>query len=124
MAYLPFLFVLLKSYRNSKFSLAMLMASLIIAAAGLSAVLVINSSAKQSYTSEQQFLIPNVSHTIRSNSSTLKLTKQDYSELRMKGFYQLIAVAQTKQHIYRNGQRISQRRIDFTGIDTFSLLTI
>jgi putative ABC transport system permease protein len=124
MTYLPFLFVLLKSYRNSKFSLCMLMTSLIIAAAGLSAVLVINSSAKQSYTSEQQFLIPNVTHTITSNSSTLKLTKQDYSDLRVKGFYQLIAVAQTKQHIYRNGQRISQRRIDFTGIDTFSLLTL
>jgi putative ABC transport system permease protein len=102
----------------------MLMASLIIAAAGLSAVLVINSSAKQSYSSEQQFLIPNVTHTITSNSSTLKLTKEDYSDLRVKGFYQLIAVAQTKQHIYKNGQRITQRRIDFTGIDTFSLLTL
>ena len=102
----------------------MLMASLIIAAAGLSAVLVINSSAKQSYSSEQQFLIPNVTHTITSNSSTLKLTKENYSDLRVKGFYQLIAVAQTKQHIYKNGQRITQRRIDFTGIDTFSLLTL
>nr|WP_297349781.1 ABC transporter permease [uncultured Glaciecola sp.] len=100
------------------------MASLIIAAAGLSAVLVINSSAKQSYSSEQQFLIPNVTHTITSNSSTLKLTKENYSDLRVKGFYQLIAVAQTKQHIYKNGQRITQRRIDFTGIDTFSLLTL
>jgi putative ABC transport system permease protein len=124
MTYLPFLFVLIKSYRNSKFSLCMLMASLIIAAAGLSAVLVINSSAKQSYSSEQQFLIPNVTYTIVSNSSTLKLTKQDYSDLRLKGFYQLIAVAQIKQHIYKNAQRITQRRIDFTGIDTFSLLTL
>ena len=102
----------------------MLMASLVIAAAGLSAVLVINSSAKQSYSSEQQFLIPNVTYTIVSNSSTLKLTKQDYSDLRLKGFYQLIAVAQIKQHIYKNGRRITQRRIDFTGIDTFSLLTL
>jgi putative ABC transport system permease protein len=124
MTYLPFLFVLLKSYRNSKFSLCMLMASLIIAAAGLSAVLVINSSAKQSYNSEQQFLIPNVTHTVTSTSSTLKLTKQDYSDLRLRGFYQLIAVAQSKQHIYKNGQRITQRRIDFTGIDTFSLLAL
>jgi putative ABC transport system permease protein len=124
MTYLPFLFVLFKSYRNSKFSLCMLMASLIIAAAGLSAVLVINSSAKQSYSSQQQFLIPNVTHTITSTSSTLKLTKQDYSDLRVKGFYQLIAVAQSKQHIYKNDQRITQRRIEFTGIDTFSLLAL
>jgi len=124
MTYLPFLFVLIKSYRNSKFSLCMLMASLIIAAAGLSAVLVINSSAKQSYSSDQQFLIPNVTHTITSTSSTLKLTKKDYSDLRVRGFHQLIALAQSKQHIYKNGQRITQRRIDFTGIDTFSLLTL
>lgn len=108
----------------------MLMASLIIAAAGLSAVLVINSSAKQSYSSEQQFLVPNVTYTITSNSSRLKLTKQDYSALRVKGFSQLIAVAQTKQHVYTNNQaatqttQITQRRIDFTGIDTLSLLTL
>ncbi len=133
MKYWPFLSVLLKSYRNSKFSLFMLMASLIIAAAGLSAVLVINSSAKQSYSSEQQFLVPNVTQTITSNSSNLKLTKQDYSVLRVKGFSQLIAVAQTKQHIYTNNQaatqasettKVTQRRIDFTGIDTFSLLSL
>ncbi|MEH6457315.1 MAG: FtsX-like permease family protein [Cocleimonas sp.] len=108
------------------------MASLIIAAAGLSAVLVINSSAKQSYSSGQQFLVPNVSYTITSNSSKLKLTKQDYSALRVKGFSELIAVAQTKQHIYTNkhaanqkseSTQVTQRRIDFTGIDTFSLLT-
>jgi len=102
----------------------MLMASLIIAAAGLSAVLVINGSAKQSYTSGQQFLVANVTYTIGSNSSKLKLTKEDYADLRLQGFNQLIAVAQTKQHVYKNNQRITQRRIDFTGIDTFALLTL
>ncbi|WP_026843835.1 ABC transporter permease [Brumicola pallidula] len=123
MKYWPFLFVLLKSYSNSKFSLSMMMVSLIIAAAGLSAVLVINSSAKQSYSSEQQFLVANVTYTITSTSSKLKLSKQDYSALRVKGVNQLVAVAQTKQHVYVNKQRITQRRIDFTGIDTFSLIT-
>jgi putative ABC transport system permease protein len=123
MKYWPFLFVLLKSYRNSKFSLSMMMVSLIIAAAGLSAVLVINSSAKQSYSSEQQFLVANVTYTITSTSSKLKLSKQDYSALRVKGLNQLVAVAQTRQHVYVNNQRITQRRIDFTGIDTFSLIT-
>ena len=115
------------------------MSSLIIAAAGLSAVLVINSSAKQSYSSEQQFLVPNVTYTITSISSRQKLTKQDYSALRVKGFSELIAVAQTKQHVYTNKQaasrttqanqstqtiQVTQRGIDFTGIDTFSLLSL
>jgi putative ABC transport system permease protein len=124
MKYSPFLSVLLKSYRNSKFSLSMLMASLIIAAAGLCAVLVINSSAKQSYSSQQQYLVPNVTYTIFSNSSSLMLTKQDYAALRIKGFSQLIAVAQTRQHLYINDQSMTKRRIDFTGIDTFSLLAL
>ena len=110
----------------------MLMASLIIAAAGLSAVLVINSSAKQSYGNEQQFLIPDVNYSITANSSEQKLTKLDYSELRLKGFSQLIAVAQTRQHVYAKQQsdqtekvtQVSKRRLDFTGIDTFSLLSL
>ena len=100
------------------------MASLIIAASGLSAVLVINSSAKQSYNTQQQYLVPNVTHTISSNSSTLKLSKQDYAALRTKGFNQLVAVAQTKQQLYINQQSITRRRIDFTGIDTFSLFAL
>jgi len=134
--YGPFLSVLLQSYRNSKFSLCMLMTSLIIAAAGLSAVLVINSSAKQSYSSDQQFLIPNVTHTISASDPQFKLTKQDYAELRLKGFDQLIAVAQTKQTIYTNSQAntendsavkpqpITQRRIELIGVDTYSLFSL
>jgi putative ABC transport system permease protein len=124
MKHWPFLFVLIKSYRNSKFSLAMLMASLVIAAAGLSAVLVINTSAKQSYSSEQKFIVPNVSFTITSNSSKQKLSKQDYAALRLQGFTQVVAVAQTRAHIWANNERISNRRIDFTGIDTFALLSL
>ena len=100
------------------------MASLIIAAAGLSAVLVINNSAKQSYSSQQQFLVPDVNFIITSNSSKQPLSKQDYAALRIKGFDQVIAVAQSRQHVYVNKQRISKRRIDFTGIDTFSLITL
>lgn len=99
------------------------MASLIIAAAGLSAVLIINSSAKQSYSAEQQFLIPNVTFTITSSVTNQKLTKLDYAQLRRQGFSQLVAVAQTRQHIFFNQTRLTQRRIDFTGIDSFSLFS-
>ena len=123
----PFFAILLKSYRNNKFNLMMLMTSLIIAAGGLSAVLVINSSAKQSYSSDQQFLVSNVTHAITSSSTKFKLTQQDYAALRRKGFNQVVAVAQTRQHVYSNKQttkKITQRPLDFTGIDIFSLLSL
>ncbi|MFT5541397.1 MAG: putative ABC transport system permease protein [Glaciecola sp.] len=124
MKHCPFIFVLINSYRNSKFSLAMLMASLIIAASGLSAVLVINNSAKQSYDNEKQFLIPNINATIVAKTPSKKLTKQDYAALRIQGFNHLVAIAQTRQHVYSNQKKLSKRRIDFTGIDTFSLITL
>jgi len=108
----------------------MLMTSLIIGATGLSAVLVINSSAKQSYSSKQQFLIPNVSYIISANSPKQKLTKQDYSALRLQGFNELVAVAQTKQHLFtnknpsENRSQVTKRKIDFTGVDTISLFSL
>jgi len=91
---------------------------------------VINSSAKQSYNSDQQFLVPNVAHTISLKDSSAKLTKQDYANLRVQGFDQLIAVAQTKQHIYTSPiknkvpDQLTKKRIEFIGIDTYSLLSL
>lgn len=117
----PFIGVLFASYRHSKFSLAMLMSSLLIAAAGLSAVLIINDSAKQSYQSNEQFLIANVQNQIVSVDNTKALSRADYASLRRAGFTELVAVAQTRRHIYADGKRLTRRSIDHTGIDTFAL---
>jgi putative ABC transport system permease protein len=110
----------------------MLVASLLIAACGLSTVLIINASAKQSYASNSTFLIDNVKYQVIPKNTQAQLTKRDYAFLRKLGFNQLIAVAQTSTHIYaeqRTGtqlkqQKVSKRRIDITGIDTIALLPL
>ena len=110
----------------------MLIASLLIAACGLSTVLIINASAKQSYASNSTFLIDNVKYQVVPKNTQAQLTKRDYASLRKLGFNQLIAVAQTSTHIYaeqRTGtqlkqQKVSTRRIDITGIDTVALLPL
>lgn len=117
----------------------MLIASLLIASAGLSAVLIINQSAKQSYTNKQSYFVPNVSHRIINNSSEDKISKQDYAQLRQKGFTALVAIAQFRSHVYSTTNsentastnvsaatklRVSSRAIDFTGVDTSALLSL
>lgn len=102
----------------------MLVISLVIATSGLASVLIINNSAKQSYSSEQQYLIDNVSHQIVAKTSQQPLTKQDYAKLRRLGFDQLIALAQSRQHIYHQGKRVTNRAVDITGIDTLALASL
>ncbi|WP_054340687.1 ABC transporter permease [Neptunomonas antarctica] len=110
----------------------MLLASLVIAASGLSSVLIINDSAKQSYSSDSTLLVPNVSYHVVAANLNKPLTKQDYARLRQLGLSNLIAVARKREHIYAvNSPRgsteqtylkISKRAVDFTGIDTFALI--
>lgn len=102
----------------------MLIASLLIAACGLSTVLIINASAKQSYASNSTFLIANVKYQIVPKNTQARLTKSDYAYLRKLGFNQLIAVAQASTHIYAEQQKVSMRRVDITGIDTIALLPL
>lgn len=102
----------------------MLIASLLVATCGLSTVLIINASAKQSYTDNSTFLISNVKFQVIPKSAKAILSKQDYAHLRKLGFSQLIAVAQASTHIYAEQQRVSNRRIDVTGIDTIALLPL
>lgn len=114
----------------------MLIASLLIAACGLSTVLIINASAKQSYNSGSTFLISNVKFQVVPKNAQAILSKSDYAYLRKLGFSQLIAVAQASAHIYAEQQtekqvtrqvtkqRVSTRRIDITGIDTMALMSL
>ena len=119
-----FISLLLKSYRNNKFSMLMLIVSLSIAVTGLSSVLLINNSAKQSYSSNNTLLVSNVSHQViakqDSSANQAPLTKQDYVMLRRQGFDELVAVAQVKSHIYTSEKRVTSRRVEFTGIDSFA----
>jgi putative ABC transport system permease protein len=102
----------------------MLFASLLIAACGLSTVLIINASAKQSYTSNSTFLIANVKYQVIPKTSQATLNKSEYTNLRKLGFHQLIAAAQSSTHIYAEQKRVSNRRIDITGIDKMALFAL
>lgn len=102
----------------------MLCASLVIASGGLSTVLIINTSAKQSYGGSNTLLIPNVQYQIVAKTPQSVLTKDDYAVLRNKGFSQLIAIATASSHIYKGEERLSKRRITLTGIDSISLLPL
>ena len=100
------------------------MASLIIATCGLSTVLIINASAKQSYSNTDTLLIGNVEYQVIAKSPQTPLTKQDYATLRQHGFDELIAIAQSSTHIFHNSVKLTDRRVVVTGIDTLSLLPI
>jgi putative ABC transport system permease protein len=119
-----FLNILLQSYRSQGFAVFMLISSLIVASAGLSAVLIINQSAKQSYSSNQQYFVPNVTHNISARTNASPLTKADYSMLRQNGFTQVVAIAQRRSHVYLNDERKSLRAIDFTGVDSSALISL
>jgi putative ABC transport system permease protein len=102
----------------------MLLLSLLIAACGLSTVLIINASAKQSYSSNNTFLISNAKYQVIPKNSQEPIAKSDYAELRRQGFAELIGLAQTSTYVYVERQKVSARRIDITGIDTIALLPI
>ena len=123
-SYFYFARMLLQSYRHTTFSLVMLLTALLIATSGLSAVLIINHSAKQSYQQETTYLLPNVSHQIVAKNSNQALSKLDYAELKKQGFNELVAYATSKHRIYQNQTSITDRRIAITGIDLVSALAL
>ncbi|KKO50158.1 hypothetical protein VT06_03920 [Arsukibacterium sp. MJ3] len=116
--------MLLQSYRHTKFSLVMLLSALLIATSGLSAVLVINHSAKQSYEQEATYLLPNVSHQIVAKNQHQALSKDDYAALKRLGFSELVAYATSKHQLYQGDKLVNKRRISLTGIDLVSAIAL
>jgi putative ABC transport system permease protein len=114
--------LLLKSYRHTWFSLTMVGLSLLIACAGLSAVLLINQGAKQSYTSETSLRVLPAKYQITAVDDTQTISSADYASLKRSGVPLATAVAETSKHLYREQQRITQRRVRLLGVDFLSLL--
>jgi putative ABC transport system permease protein len=123
-SYFYFARMLLQSYRHTKFSLVMLFSALLIATSGLSAVLVINHSAKQSYEQETTYLLPNVSHQIVAKNQHHALSKDDYAALKKLGFDELVAYATSKHPLYQGDKLVNQGRISLTGIDLVSAIPL
>lgn len=109
------------SYQHNTLRLALVLIALVTACAGLSAVLVINSAAKNSYASSSQPFLQQVEQRIIALSGHT-LSKQDFASLRRLGFTQLIPVLRSSQNIIHPITGESQR-ISLLGIDTFSIIS-
>jgi putative ABC transport system permease protein len=117
----PLLKLIWASYQHNTLRVALVLIALITACAGLSAVLVINSAAKNSYASASQPFLQQVEQRITARSGH-SLSKQDFTSLRRLGFTQLIPVLRSSQNIIhpKTGET---RRLSLLGIDTFSIFS-
>lgn len=117
----PLLKLIWASYQHNVLRVALVFIALITACAGLSAVLVINSAAKNSYAAASQPFLQQVEQRIIARSGHV-LSKQDFTSLRRLGFTQLIPVLRSSQTIIHpiSGQ---PQRLSLLGIDTFSIIS-
>ena len=97
------------------------MLALVVACAGLSAVLLINSAAKASYASAHQPFLTEVEQRIVPRAGQT-LSKQDYAQLRRQGLTQLIPVLRSRQTLTHT-KNASQHSVLLLGIDTFAVLS-
>ncbi len=117
----PLLKLIWASYQHNILRLALVLIALVTACAGLSAVLVINSAAKNSYASASQPFLQQVEQRILARSGH-SLNKQDFTSLRRLGFTQLIPILRSSQNIVHPITGKLQR-ISLLGIDTFSVIS-
>jgi putative ABC transport system permease protein len=117
----PLLKLIWASYQHNGLRLVLVLVALITACAGLSAVLVINNAAKNSYASSSQPFLQQVGQRIVARSGQV-LNKQDFASLRRLGFTQLIPVLRSSQNIMHPLTGKSQR-VSLLGIDTFSIIS-
>jgi putative ABC transport system permease protein len=117
----PLLKLIWASYQHNTLRVALVFLALITACAGLSAVLVINSAAKNSYASAGQPFLQQVEQRIIARSGQV-LSKQDFASLRRVGFTQLIPVLRSSQNIIHPTTG-SLQRVTLLGIDTFSIVS-
>jgi putative ABC transport system permease protein len=109
------------SYQHNLLRVVLVLIALITACAGLSAVLVINSAAKNSYASASQPFLQQVEQRITAISGH-SLSKQDFTSLRRLGFTQLVPVLRSSQNVIQPVSGETQR-LSLLGIDTFSIFS-
>lgn len=114
--------LILASYRYNALRSSLVFVALLVACAGLSAVLIINTTAQQSYGSASQPFVENVGHRVVARSGQ-SISKADYASLRNLGFNQLVAV-QRRYESLSKGTNDLPFRIQLVGIDTFALLSL
>lgn len=97
----------------------LVLSGMIMACAGLSAVLILNQSAQNSYEKASEPLFEGVNYTIEASQSNLTL--QDYAFLRRQGFNNLVALTQRTVDASVNGQI---KPLNILGIDWLALLSL
>jgi putative ABC transport system permease protein len=117
----PLLKLIWASYQYNTLRVVLVLVALITACAGLSAVLVINNAAKNSYASSSQPFLQQVEQRIVARSGHI-LSKQDFAALRRLGFMQLIPVLRRSQNIVHPTTGKTQQ-VSLLGIDTFSIIS-
>ncbi len=100
----------------------MVLCSLLIACAGLSAVLIINQGANQSFTGGSSGQLFSASHQIVATNEGQVITLDDYVALKKRGISNAIALIQSKTHLYLNNEKLTQRRVSVLGLDYLSLM--
>jgi putative ABC transport system permease protein len=109
------------SYQYNFIRLILVFVALITACAGLSAVLVINNAAQNSYASSTQPFLKQVEQRIVARNGQA-LSKKDFASLRRLGFKQLIPVLRSSQNmVHPTTGKIY--RVSLLGIDTFSIIS-
>ncbi|WP_158589117.1 FtsX-like permease family protein [Alginatibacterium sediminis] len=104
-----------KSYRWVWGRLLFLVLAMLASVTTLSAVLVTNQAARQSYDNASQPLVDNIHYQIVNQQRQLGVSKRDYSQLRRLGYTQLIPVLQTTINLPRD------INISLMGIDPFAI---
>ncbi len=118
--FLPVANLLFTSYQHHLLRTLLVIAALLIAAAGLSAVLLLNTSAKESYAKATQPLLQDVHFAIKPRNGH-KISKQDYANLRKLGHHYLVAASSKKLEIVNQQKNYA---IDVLGLDLFAIMNL
>ncbi|MFT6897191.1 MAG: putative ABC transport system permease protein [Paraglaciecola sp.] len=117
-----YLRTVIHSYPRSWLRLALLCLALIIGCLGVSAVLVINQGAKQSYAQQEQGLLPLVSHQLVA-APGIPIRKADYAHVRRKGVIEALALSSISTMLFDAQQHpLTKQAVNISGFDSLAVL--
>ncbi len=115
--FIQVLHVLFKEHIQHPIRGAAIIVAMAIGCAGLTSVLVINETAKQSYNMASQPLVSNVHYVVAPKNGE-RIDKADYAKLRRQGHTGLVAVTEKRFSLLDN------KSIQLLGIDYYALINL
>lgn len=111
-----------QSYSTSWLRLALLWLAMMIGCLGVSAVLVINQGARQSYVQQGQGLLPQVGYQLVAAPGS-EISKADYAQVRRKGLIEAVALSTFSGQLFNPmGEQLTRQPVNITGFDSLSVL--